>query len=109
MDYETLQGKISNKEYNTKLPYPKYAPNKNAYEKHFDTEAKKACREDENRLRGEFEKDLRSYAEYELSKTLTDKQWGAISHYAWEEGHSNGYNEVLIYADNLLDIIREFI
>jgi hypothetical protein len=32
---------------------------------------------------------------------------GWISYYAWEQGHSAGYEEVLIYITELVDGIKE--
>jgi hypothetical protein len=108
MNYDDILIKITNKDYHTKLPYPDYATN-NAYELSLKNDAKKAYRDDNQRLYRAFGKDMKQYFEHELGKPLTDKQFSAIYSYAWEEGHSAGYHEVLLYASNLIDIVKEFI
>ncbi len=113
MNYEQFSKKINNGDYNSKLPYPPYRPDMAERErmKNADRQARDECRADENRLQKVFEADLRKYIENELgmSKPLTDKQYSAIFSKAWEDGHANGYHEVLLEADNLLDIVRNLL
>jgi hypothetical protein len=105
MNYDEIYNKINHKYYSTKLEYPSYKVN-NEYEKSLRKEALFLYREDENRLHKLFTIDLRLYAEYELGRFLTDKQWDAIFNKAWSDGHSSGYGDVLSYISELIDIVK---
>ena len=110
MTYEELRAKIETKVYDSKLPYPSYEEVKSGrINREKDREMKKAQRVDRCRLRVVFANDLKEYCETVLGKKLSRKQFEAIYNYAWEEGHSSGYEEVLIYADGILEIVINFV
>lgn len=111
MTYEELNNKIENGDYNTKLPYPPYRENPKDREslKDIDRKLRDNYRLDEFRLKELFGADLRKVVEAEFGKPITDKQYQVIFNKAWEDGHSCGYSEVLIYASNYVDLIKEFL
>ena len=109
MTYEKLRAKIEAKAYDTKLPYPSYGMIGSSMTREQHREVADAWRKDRSRLRKVFAKDLKKYCETELGKKLNDEQLNSIYSYAWENGHSSGYEEVLIYADRILDVVRNFV
>lgn len=119
MNYTELSDKIKNDDYDSKLPFPPFRPirreheeaDKSEREKHRESDRamKDAWHQDEQRLKMVFKADLKKYAESELGKPITDEQFDAIFHQAWEDGHSSGYHEVLIYADNIIEVVKKFV
>jgi hypothetical protein len=94
MNYDILYQNIQDGAYTSKLSYK---------------EDKQAYRNDQWLLEKQFKFDLRGYVEYEVGKPLTDKQWYPFYDFVWDIGHSAGYNEVLIYAGELIEVIVPFI
>ena len=43
----------------------------------------------------------------ELLKNIPEEFHAAIKNVAWQEGHSYGYEEVLIHLGNLVDALQE--
>lgn len=111
MNYDDIQKKIVNRDYDSKLPYPEYRTDKAQRErwKDKDRTMKTAYHEDEYRLQKIFKSDVRNMIETELGKKLNDDQFNAIWTKAYEDGHASGYNEVLIQASDLIELIRVFI
>ena len=114
MKYDELYKKTQGGEYNSKLPYPPFRSVPKDHEVadkrvQSDQEMKRAWRDDEHRLKLLFEVDLRKYLEYELGRPITDDQFVSLFRQAWEDGHSSGYGEVLIYASNLADVVKPFL
>ena len=110
MDYDTIAKNITDKKYDTKLPFPRYEDEKSGkILKEQASEMKRAWRDDEHNLRLIFEANCLALAETELKKPLTEEQFNALFFKAWEDGHSSGYNEVLICFSDLLDLIANFI
>lgn len=60
----------------------------------------------------QFDDDIRNFIK-EMIPTDSDAIAARVFNEAWEEGHSAGYNEVLIYANNFgsfihdIDILRK--
>jgi len=114
MKYAELYQNIVRGDYDSKLPYPPYRKDKNDNyadrERHLtaDQEMKEARKNDKHQLKEAFTADLRQYIEHELG-TITNDQFNAIFDKAWEDGHSSGYSEVLIYADDIIDVVKVFI
>jgi len=102
MNYNELYKKIKNGEYDSKLQYP---PHRSIQA---ESEEREVWREDTRRLKQVFKDDLRKYFETELGRPITDDQFDAMFDKVWEDGHSSGYNEVLIYASELVDVVRLF-
>lgn len=42
----------------------------------------------------------------EILSVLPQEFHGAVSHYAWEQGHAYGYEEVLIHLEELVDMLN---
>lgn len=57
----------------------------------------------------DFEQDLREVVNTAIKREMTDEQWKPFFRNVWEAGHSNGYSEIIIYADNLIDVIKPFL
>lgn len=102
MSLEGIREKANSGEYDSKLPY---GEGKTKEEK---LACLKACREDENRLHNEFIKDCKEAVEDYLGK-ITDGQFNAMFGYAWAEGHSSGYNDIIGILDEITDIVILFI
>ena len=109
MKYDELATKIENGDYNSKLPYPPYQKERTEEQKAEERSMKDAWRQDKYRLKGVFSADLKKYAEAELGKTITDEQHSTIFAKAWEDGHSSGYSEILIYADDIIGVVKKFV
>jgi len=111
MNYDELHKKINAGEYSSTLFYPPYRKGKEERKRYLepDTASKKDWNQDTHRLVQMFKADLKNYAETELGKPLTDTQLEVIWNKAWEDGHSSGYNEVLIYADEIIDVVKAFV
>jgi hypothetical protein len=111
MTYEELYKNITDGKYDSLLAYPPYRSDKKEREKMADADksAKQLYREDSHRLQRQFETDVLLYVKSEVGKELTDKQWQAVWHKAWEDGHSSGYNEILMAVSDLIDIIKTFV
>ncbi len=118
MEYGVLNQKITNGEYDTKLPYPPYRPDKKEREANLcsDREMKKEWKKDESRLKEVFEVDLRKHIEYKVGYDtgnpnfqLTDEQFNAVFNMAWEDGLACGYHETFYCASNLVDLIGVFV
>jgi len=111
MNYSELRDKIDDGDYETKLPYPPYRPagierKKNAVS---DRDMLDEYKEDERQLESAFKSDLRSCIENKLGVVITEEQFRVIFSKAWEEGHFNGYGEVLECAGELVDVIKAFV
>ena len=55
-----------------------------------------------------FRADLRLAFEHILGP-LTDAQWVPIWEYVWEEGHADGYREVLGLSMDICSILKNFV
>jgi hypothetical protein len=111
MTYEEIYKNITDGKYNTQLPYPPYRPDKIERTKmqENDKVMREAYRKDDTRLQSIFALDLRDYINSKLRTSLTTEQWQAVWHKAWEDGHSSGYNEILMVVSDLIDIIKTFV
>ena len=111
MDYTQLYSKIIVGDYDSNLVYPPFRTNRIEREKckEEDRFAKEVRIEDQHRLLELFKVDLREYFKSEVGKPITDKQFDAVFHMAWEDGHSSGLSEVLLVADNLIDVVKTFV
>lgn len=54
-----------------------------------------------------FQERCRHYLESVVGKVSQD-QFEVMFNYAWQEGHSNGYSEVAMIFDDILDIVEKF-
>ena len=107
MNYDTFYNKIKDGGYENKMEYPDtFLRSK---EPDLFVRMREAYMVEDGRLYMEFVTDARSYVEDEVDKTLTAKQWKAIFHKAWEDGHSSGYNDVLNHLSDLVDIVKVFL
>jgi len=100
LTHDEFYDKIENEDYESKLEY--------ASRMH-DVEKNRLYRKDDRRLYDEYKKDLRRYLDTELGLRLTDKQFQAVFDKVWEDGHSSGYSEVLIYAGRLIELLEVFL
>ncbi|MCK5235610.1 MAG: hypothetical protein KAR06_01385 [Deltaproteobacteria bacterium] len=98
MDFDGVRFKNRNGGYTNNLP---------CRIGHF--EERRKYREAAAEIRARFEEDLREAVNTRVKRELSDEQWKPFFNKAWEDGHSNGYNEVIIYADDLCDVIRPFV
>jgi len=108
MDYDMLCEKVREGAYQSKLPDPGVDTTEKLSDEEYQ-KMKKAYRKDDWRLYNEFKDDCRAYIEDELGKKITNEQFTAVFTRAWDEGHSSGYHEVVIYLDELMDIVKAFV
>jgi hypothetical protein len=85
-DFET---RVRDGAYETKLSY---------------ADNRQAAREDSNRLCSQFMTDLTAYL---VTSGVPARYASKVASYAWSEGHSCGYSEVVIHASNLADIFQD--
>lgn len=78
--------------YTTKVPYG------------YSTEERTAYREDDNRLHQQFMTDLVAYL---IENGVPEKYASKTANYAWQEGHSSGFGEVLNCTYALIDIFKD--
>jgi hypothetical protein len=110
MTYDDIAKKIQNNEYETKLVYPTYSNKKKTPDEMLACiKQKEKCRLDSNRLIEVFKKDCFEYIKLYLKKESAKEAMESIFNLAWEEGHSNGYLEVLNCLDNYLSVTKKFI
>lgn len=69
--------------------------------------AEKKIRDNENQkarneIYSEMEKEIFKYFEVEWDDKKTQKAWSI----AWENGHSSGYNDVVNYFEELVELIK---
>ena len=89
MTIDELRRKINNDYYNSELPYG-------------TREERAAYREDQGRLSGEFKRDLLAALE------LTNHPKAELFYQkCWDTGHASGFSEVLIVAEDWVEIIKE--
>lgn len=104
-----IEHKINARKYESKLPYPTYVRRVQAggnEEKRIEyTKQIRAYREDDQRLREVYKKDLFDYANEEYG--FNAKQAQFLFDYAWEHGHSGGLHDVLYYFDDLLQMCKK--
>jgi hypothetical protein len=121
MDDSIIRQKIETNAYDVSVPYPtrpekpylgkdatpaeirKYADDVERYNVVLNEYniGKKKYLEEKSKLQGEFIADIAQMIE---KSGATHLQAAKAASYAWEQGHSAGYNEVLIYACDLCDI-----
>lgn len=82
--------KCRNEEYRVTVPY---ANNRDAY------------REEAKIKRNTFKEDLMEalVEDYNINKAMAEK----VYEYAWEDGHSSSYYEVVIYAEKYAGLIED--
>ena len=99
-DYDGMQAKIASCEYyNNKLPYTDRRIDREAY------------RQEDRRIEQQFRIDLENAYGIRvetgspnfqiLRHPLADRLWAK----AWEHGHANGFNEVLYWYDELVELV----
>lgn len=84
--------------YDTTLPFPR-ARRRDWTEA--DREMADAYDKDRRAKHEQFKADLRKELKCE---ELTDADWELLFRLAWESGHSSGFSEVAIYADDLAEL-----
>lgn len=87
-----IYDKCRNDEYRVTVPY---VNNRNNY------------REEAKIKRNNFEEDLIEalVEDYNINKAMAEK----VYEYAWEDGHSGGYYEVVIYAEKYAELVDDCI
>jgi|WetSurMetagenome_2_1015567.scaffolds.fasta_scaffold802603_2 hypothetical protein len=96
MIQKDLYNKIQSDYYKNKLPYPHY--NDNSEQANIQW---KAVKEEDNRLNGEFVKDL-----YETFGVTNNPKANKAYALAYDYGHSSGYSEIFNYFADLVELIR---
>lgn len=57
----------------------------------------------------EAKEQVLSYIDEQSTIDLTDQQKEAVFDFAWDHGHSYGVNEVKVWVDEALDLIKNFL
>lgn len=88
IEEKCFEDRVRSGAYETKLPYK---DNREAY------------RADQSSLMDKFYADARAYV---INSGVPERYAAKVVSYAWSEGHSCGFSEVLNYMDMLIEIFQ---
>ena len=71
-------------------------------------QAKKIYRDKMNEIDRWFKEQVQEAIQNEIHVSEKEKAASIIFNQAWEDGHSNGYNEVIYYAERYCEIFNQF-
>ena len=72
-------------------------------------ENKEKYRLESSKLKNKFKFDLKNYMFAILGKGVSDEQFEAVFSFAWESGHSSGFNEVWLDYCEVVGLLAKFV
>jgi hypothetical protein len=111
MNISEFLNKVRARAYESQFPYPPYRPDQKVRVAlaESDRQMRRDYQADERGLRAIFRQDFKVFAEGIIGKPLTQAQDDVLYGYCYEEGHANGYEEIVNIAHNICGLIKEFI